>query len=470
MNAFDFIKKIETSFDVTTIKIKDTEVWPFLRIAYFFTYRDKHDFKIERKNELKHKKAIRIFKNVLYGVRNYFKKYDFFIFSNLAGRRLLNGKYVNRLSFVLKSELGTEKVLNIENPAHSVHYTINSTSTEKVVSSIFFRVLSYLPFFKKEIYIENEIILKDISKRHKLYVNYNLIVTKFVSYVLLFKFIFRIYKPKGIFVTQYYSLFHQAAIYTCNMLGINTIELQHGVINNQHIAYNVYSKMDNLYFPKYLFVFGNQVKSVFNEGNYFINKNNVIPVGYMYIDYINHKYIPPRNVTKLFDKLREKYKKIVVVSSQLTIEKELIIFLTKLASLDKDILYIFVPRDVNKNYSEYYFQSNIMIIKKLNIYQIIKESNFHATVYSTCALEAPALGIPNILINIKSMAKKYYLETLTNSEITRFVDNEEQFLNTVLTWKPKSKKEIMAGHNNFYEQNHKENLKKALRLIKMIER
>ena len=109
-----------------------------------------------------------------------------------------------------------------------------------------------------------------------------------------------------------------------------------------------------------------------------------------------------------------------------------------------------------------------MIVKNLNIYQIIKKSDFHTTVYSTCALEAPALGIPNILINIKGMAKNNYLETLTNSENTRFVDNEEQFLNTLLTWKPKNKKEIMDGHNNFYEQNHKKNLKKALRLIKMI--
>lgn len=469
MNAFDFIKKIETSYDVTTIKIKDLEVWPFLRFAYFFAYRDK-DFKIKRTNELKLKKAVRMFKNILYGISNYFKKNDYFIFSNLAGRRLLNGKYVNRLLFVLESELGTEKVLYIENPGKGAHYTINSVSTDKVVSSIFFQVLSYLPFFRKEVYIENEIILKDINKRHKLNVNYNAIVTKFVRYVLLFKYVFRIYKPKGIFVTQYYSLFHQAAIYSGNMLGINTIEFQHGVINHQHIAYNLYDKMNKALFPKYLFVFGNQVKSIFNESNYFINKNKVIPVGYMYIDYINQEYVPPPNVTNLFDKLRVKFKKIVAVSSQLTIEKELIIFLIKLAALDKDILYIFVPRNVNSNYSEYNFQHNIMIVKNLNIYQIIKESDYHATVYSTCALEAPALGIPNILININNMAKKYYKDILTNPETTKFVNNEEQFLKTLLSWKPKSKNEIMDGHNNFYEQNHKENLKKALRLVKMIER
>ena len=88
-----------------------------------------------------------------------------------------------------------------------------------------------------------------------------------------------------------------------------------------------------------------------------------------------------------------------------------------------------------------------------------------ATVYSTCALDAPALGVPNILINIDGLAKKYYVDILTNSDITRFVDTEEDFLTTVLTWNTKNMREIMDMHNNFYEQNHKESLKKALKLI-----
>jgi len=469
MNAFDFIKKIELSHNVSKIKANGIETWPYLRIAYYFAYRNKYVFKIERENELKRKKAIRILKNIFYGISNIFKKNEFLIFTNLAGRRLMNGKCVNRLSFSLESELGTENVLNIENPAQNIHININSILSDKVVSSFFFRLLSYLPFFRKKVYIENETILKDINKQYKLNVNYNEIVTNFFQYTLLLKYIFRLYKPKGVFITQYYSLLHQAAIYSCNVLGIKTIELQHGVINNQHIAYNVYYKTNKLLFPKYLFVFGKQVKSVFDERNYFIDKHNVMPIGYMYIDYIKNNYLPSMNVTKIFDNLRMKYKYLIAVSSQITIEKELIIFLKRLAALNKDILYIYVPRDINSDYSEYNFTKNIMIMKNLNIYQIIIESNFHATVYSTCALEAPALGIPNILININNLATKYYKEILTNPDTTTFVNNEVQFLKTLLSWKLKSKEEIIDGHNDFYEKNHMVSLKKALKIIKIIE-
>lgn len=465
LNAFDFIKEIETVYDVASLKIKHMEIWPFLRNAYYFAYRNKYDFYLDRKKGFDLVKISNVLKNVFYGFGNFFKKYDYIVFSNIGEKRLMNGKYVNKLVFFLISELGKEKVLLIENPAGRVHYDLKSVSTNNVVSSNFFLLLSYIPFLRKKYDVKNETILNDINVTYNLNVDFNVIISRFVFYVFLFKVIFRIYKPKRIFITQYYSLFHQAAIYSFNKLGIDTIEFQHGVINDQHPAYNVFKKLDKLFFPKYVFVFGDLIKSFFSKNNYFIDYDHVISVGNMYLDYINFDYVKSEETIELFNSYRKRYKKIVVVSTQLTIENKLIKFLKKLASLDESILYMFVPRDVNKNYVDNNFQSNIIIIKNLNVYQIIKESDFHATVFSTCALEAPALGVPNILINIDGLAKKYYVDILTNSDITRFVDTEEDFLTTVLTWNTKNMREIMDMHNNFYEQNHKESLKKALNLI-----
>lgn len=465
MNAADFIKKIETTYDVASLKTNDIEIWPFLRNAYYFAYRNKYDFDLNLKKGITLGKAARVLKNAFYGLSNYFKKYDYLIFSNIGEKRIMNGKYVNKLLFFLLSELGKEKVLFIENPAGSTHYNFSSVSTKNVVSSNFFLLLSYLPFFSKNFDIENEIILNDINNSYHLNINYNVIISRFLFYVILFKFLFMLYKPSKIFVTQYYSLFHQAAIYSFNKIGINTIEFQHGVINDQHPAYNVYSKLNRLFFPKYLFVFGDKVKSVFSNDNYFINKSNVMSVGNIYLDYINYEYDKTKEVEIFFNKLRARYKKIVAISSQLTIEHKLIRFLKRSASLDESVLYIFVPRDINKNYSEQNFPNNVIIIKNLNVYQIIKESDFHVTVYSTCALESPALGVPNIMINIDNMAKNYYSDVLVNEKITRFVNSEESFLNLILTWKPVSKTEIMNMHNDFYERNHKERLKKALKHV-----
>ena len=297
-------------------------------------------------------------------------------------------------------------------------------------------------------------------------INYRILISRFFCYAKWFNLFYKIYNLKIIFINCYYSLPHQAAIFSANKIGIKTVELQHGIINDKHPAYNVFIKIDKSFFPNYLLVFGDYIKNIFNKRNYFIKRENVLSVGNMYIDYINNKYKPSRETIQIFINFRIKYKKIVVISSQWTVEDILIDFLKKSASLSKDILYIFVPRDLSKDYSWTDFPENIIILENLNIYQMIKVADFHATVNSTCALEAPVLGVPNILININNQAKMYYSNILTNRDVTRFVNKENEFINLILNRQTKSKKQINNLHRGFYKQNHKESLKQALRIVK----
>jgi len=465
LSVIDFIKEIETSFNVGSLKVKNMEIWPFLRTSYYFTYRNKYIFNINNKKGTDIKKIINTFINVFYGIKNLFKKYDYIIFSNIGERRVMNNKYINKLVNNLISELGEDKVLLIEYPRNRIHYNINLIPYKNIISANLFRIFGHLSLLNKLIRIDNEYILKEINNIYKLKVDYKIITLRFFIYVTLLNFFYRLYKPKKIFVTTYYSLFHQAAIYSCNKRGLNSIEFQHGVINNQHPAYNVFTKLDNVFFPKYLFVFGDAVKYIFNSNNYFMELDRVFSVGNMYLDYIKYEYKITNKMLNKFSKFRRQYNKIIAVSSQKTIETKLIQFIKEVSLLDENILYIFIPRELNKDYSNEGFSSNIIIIKELNVYQIIKESDFHSTMYSTCALEAPVLGVPNILINIEGLAKKYYEEILTNSDTTKFVDTKKEYYNTVLTWNTKSKQEIMNLHNFFYEKNHKESLRRALKFI-----
>ena len=365
----------------------------------------------------------------------------------------------------LISELGVNRILYLENPAGKKHHRKKHSVTKHVISSNFFFFLSYLLSLTKFIEIKNKKILKEINYDYKLDIDYFSITKLFFSYVFILKLLNRIYKPKKIFLSQYYSLFHQAVIYAFNVSGVNTIEFQHGIINDQHIAYNVFKKFNDDFFPKYLLVFGDYVKSIFTEGNYFIKKDNVISIGNMYLDYINFNYISSNETQKRFKSLRLKHNKIIAVSSQMTIEDKLINFLKNVAKINESILYIFIPRNTGKDYLNYKFPNNIVVIKELNVYQIIRESDFHATVYSTCALEAPALGIPNILINLDDLAHQYFSDILTNRETTKFVDSEEAFLETIMTWSPVDKGEIMRMHRDFYKRDHKKRLKQALTLV-----
>jgi len=465
MGAIDFVKEVETKYDVESIKVKDMEVWPFLRIPYYVAYSNKYDFNIKQQKKTSLWTKTKRVKNVFYGFWNLFKKYDYLVFSCVFETRLMNGRYVNKLAEFLMSELGKKRVLLIENPEDGSHFKRSKLSTKNIISSDFFLVFRYLPLLKRRFIINNEVILKEINSKYDLNINYRMLISRFICYKNLFRLFFRAYKTRLVFISEYYNSMYQAAVYTAKKLDIKTIELQHGVINNKHPAYNVFVKLDKSFFPDYLFAFGDSVKNVFDEDNYFIKKDNVLPIGSMYIDYINDEYKASEETIKMFSNFRKKYKRIVAVPSQKTIENKLIDFLKKSASLSKNVLYIFVPRDVNKDYSNANFPENIILLKNLNVYQIIKEANFHATVYSTCSLEAPALGVPNILINIDGMARKYYSDLLMNRDVTRFVDTEEEFVDVILNWHTRIKKGIMDLHNGFYKQNHKESLKQALEII-----
>lgn len=464
MDAINFIKEVETKYNVKSIKVRGTELWPFLRTSYFFAYYNKYAFSTEQQVKSSLWVKIKRVKNIFYGFLNLFKKYDYLVFSSGPISRVkMNNKLYDKYCDGIYGYYNP-KILFIESWSKPAHYEKNQIATKRIISGDLLLFLSKL-FFTKDIYIENGKIIREIEEEFRIHLNYKKQVKSFLQCVKLLDFFLKIYKPQKIFLSCYYSIFHQALIYVAHKYNIKVVEIQHGIINKAHPAYNVFTNLDKSFFPDYLFVFGDYVKGVFDENNYFIKRDNILAVGSMYMDYINNEYEPLKETVQMFSDFRKKYKKIVAISSQWVVEDKLIDFLKKSVSLSKDILYIFVPRDVNKDYSSASFPDNIIILKDLNVYQIVKEVDIHSTLQSTCALEAPVLGVPNVLINIDNFAKKCYLNILTNQDVTRFVDTEEEFVNMILSWDTKTKEEIMSLHSNFYKKNYEKNLKQALQII-----
>ncbi len=454
-----FMREIETKYDVSSVTVNNIQVWPFLRTRYYNKYADKIYGNIT-KEEIFSK--IRRARHIFYGFKNIFRKYDYFIFSDRSRKRLKNNIYIDILADDLIKELGEDSTLLIEDSHNDIHINTKRMPYRNIISYNLIHLFAeqyYL--FNKKLLIYNENILEKINEKYTLNVDYRREILRFLNYVRYYKKIFNIYKPKSIFVSEYYSLPRQSAIYTANKMGIKTVELQHGIINNVHFAYNIFCKLDNTFFPNYLLSFGDYVENVFTKDNYFISKKNVFPVGNGYLEYI-------KNISKndtYFLAMRKEFKKIVAVPLQYTTQSKLIKFIKFAAIRDESILYILIPRDFKINYSNKGFPNNLVIIKKYNFHKVVKYADFHVTDISTCALEAPALGIPNILINIDKSAEKYYRDLLTNPDVTRFVDNEKEFIALILNWNTKSKEEIMNLHGNFYKPNHKKNIRNALKII-----
>lgn len=464
MDTIDIIKEIETTYDVSSIKVNGIQVWPFLRSIYFALI-ENENLNIQNKKKRRLFSSMKRVKNFFYGLNNLFKRVDYIAFSDTMELRSKDRLYINKLFNNLYDVLGKDNTIVIENPNYRPHYNINKLYMKNVMSLDFFNILCRVFSFNLIIKIENERILKDINLNYNMNIGYMRIIKKFFYYHKIFTTTLKIKNPKIIFISDYYNLPHQALIYTARKLGIKVVELQHGIINSEHTAYNVFTNLDKLFFPEYLLVFGNHYKQYFDKDNYFIDKKNVLAIGNMYIHYINNNYIPSEKTIEMFNHFRNKYDKIIAISSQILVEDELIDFLKKSASASEKFLYTFVPRYFDNDYSCYKFPPNIIILSNLDVYKTIKEADFHATVNSSCAVEAPALGAPNILINIKNESKRYYSKILTNPEVTKFVDTPEEFVNLIQNWVPKSKEEIKQLHEGFYAENHKESLKKALDII-----
>ena len=454
----EILKEIETKYDVSSITYNNIQLWPFLRIPYYHSLFDASNWR-----KIDFSKSERI-NNSLYGLGNLFRKYNFFVFTDTGEKRLVNKKYVDKIAETLISEIGRNNTLVIEQPIQGLHFNRQEILSKHIISLELFRflytiiaILSAKFTSNNRLTINNQSILDEINKKYSLNIDYKILIYRFFCYKKLFRNFLKIYNPDAIFINCYYRPEYQAAIYSAKELGIKTIELQHGLINEKHGAYNIFTELDKNYFPDYLLCFGEYFKKSFKNNN-FIGSEHIYSIGSGYIDYINNYYDID---FKLFEVVG-KYEKSVAVTSQYGLESKLINFIKQAAKMDRDILYIFIPRDLDRDYSKYKMPSNIVILKHLDFYKIIKFVDFHSTICSTCAFEAPAMGTPNILINIDNLANEYLSILLKDEEVTKITNSPNEFVNIILNWDMKNSNEIKKRHSGFFADNHREKLRMAL--------
>jgi hypothetical protein len=447
------IKKIEEKYSVEDIEVNGLKIWPHLRI-YIGSITS-----INTKKEAPLFFIKLFFSSFFYGFTNLFKSYDYIFYSNTIERRKINGIYVDKSFDYLMSIL--PKSLDIEIPLPK-HFKRKEIPTKNIVSKLFFYGLEtfYAKVFLHSLKIKNEQILIDLLTEFKIDINYKHYIKRFIAQYFSTIILAKIYKPKAVFVECYYT--NIGRIYAYNKLNISTIEIQHGVINNSHLAYNIYKKFDHKFFPNYLFSFGNNEKKIAKNENFYIKNENVYPIGSFYIDHINSANIVYNNLKKY----RISYKFIVCVTGQNHYSEPILInFLNKVGDLNNDILFVFVPRDASFQKKDYHLNTNIMVIPELNCYETISISDFHSTVYSTCALESASLGIPNILININGLSKINYAEILNNPLTCRIVDSPEEFIEVITTFKKIEKPKIKELNSNIIIPNYKNNIFKIINEI-----
>mgnify|MGYP006870480261 FL=1 len=468
-NVIEIIKDIERYYEVETITSFNIKIWPLLKLVLCsnLTYSGSKDEKIKRNLLSKLAKRASLIRPICYGINNFFsKKYEYILFTDTLEKRIVNGMYIDKVSQGLIDLLSNEQFLVIENPVNNFHYPIKTCKSEHISSLRLIQLSAILLYLlncgTRSLNITNEKLIKTILAEGKIALNYKALIKQFFGYVKIFETLFKRIKPKLIFINCYYSVPHMSAIYAAKRNKIKIVELQHGIINDKHWAYNYSKDFGTNFFPDYLFVFGEFFKKFFKDGNYFIEKDNVFSVGSYYIELINVE--KSSDLIRKVISLKAKYEKTIVVSSQVTVENELFDFMLRVARDDKVNLYIFRPRILNKHYIIDNVPGNfyLSIDEAEDIYRLLKVADIHATVYSTVCLEALAFGVPNIMVNLNNLARLYFGEILDETLYTIFVNNVSDFINAVRSWGITDRKAVMKKGEYFFDSNHGMKLGKAI--------
>ncbi len=447
MKNSELVEHIESNYDVKSIQYKKLNLWLEIRNRLFPL------INIGQESTLKVNTST--YKTVLlssfYGFFNWFKSYDCWIFSAKINRVKIDEKYHDRLYEYIGVKF--KKSLFIEVTTDE-HFKRREVASKNMVSKSALILVEKLVGAFINIRKINQSVIREIEKEFQIKFDANYSLKKMISQYKTMRFILRFKRPKVVFLSPAYTAYGYISAF--KEKGIKVIEVQHGVILKEHFGYyhhhnfNQESKLD------YLLTFGENEIKVF-EDNYYIDKAKVIPVGNYYLDHIQQNYKPNQKIEKLVQKFQKSF---VVSLQDIDQSHQFILALIECAKRNPNSLFILKPRmakatDLIHKYGGY---DNLVFEDKINIYQLILQTDFHITIYSTCAIEAPALGKPNILYNIDNLSKSIFENTLVDPVTTTYVNDFKTLNKLISEVEPKNKTEILKAHKAIIKSNYRQNI------------
>lgn len=416
LEAVEILQNIEDKYDVMSIKYKGVSVWPFLRIYLVDSMSKQSEQKVSASNI-----AVVIKSLFFYNPFEIFKKHKVWVFSGTITRKKIGSKYEHHVIGALTKVC--PDILLIENPeANCPHYKKKEIIEKHIVSNSWTLLTSrILELFLrlKRVMIENEELLISIIKNLGVSFNYKAYVMRLLAQKIATDLLLKLgHKPKTAFMICPYG--HMGYVWALHSHGIPVVELQHGVINEHHYAYNSKYYTD-VFQPDEICVYGENEYHFFSEIQQKYAKR-VTKTG-LYILERSEDFF----ACDIFQDYRGKYRFIVVAAGQTGYEKEFADFIDNVASNLLEVLFIYIPR---RPEGDLIFKSDNVLYKYgVNIYEYLKWCDVHCTISSTTCLEAHFFHKPNIFFSKNGTAKEYYGDLLGESNGTFYAENIQAFIN-----------------------------------------
>ncbi len=411
-------------------------------------------------------------KDILYVIKNltisnpllFIKKSKILIFTSNR-RTLIDGKYYETWTDEIADSFGKD-CLTVESLDVTSHrrplYTKNIKEIDVV--DIFPLLVSFINKLscKKTL---KKLVSEKVDKIERSLIEYigispnkeyleTLILTRFFWYhskKRILKKIIKKVNPNIIIEVVGYETNNMIVNELGKQLSIPTIELQHGIIGMQHIAYNYLCRKTFKPLPDYIFFYSNYWK---NTCRFPIKKTHQLAVGFPFFENQLKKYPP---VISKDNRLR------IIVLSQPVFKYEIVTFIDRLLCLFEEgkirfsLTYKLHPAEYNQPIEDWKKITSHKNVKLINdssdaLYKLFSENDILIGVTSTAIFEGLAYGLNTFVLNIGN-ANERMIDLIENKYVT-FCNTPEEVVNSEMLWTqtPPLKR------NEFFEPNSMKNI------------
>lgn len=474
MREIDHLIQIESKYHLPEINLNGFSCWIYFRhnIMWELMKKKNHYGEAHKQSEVsrlkKTKLRLKMIGNALFHRNVSLMDVDALILNH--ERRVWNGHcYECIYTDILTDKLG--KTVTLERPYHQQHFLPAPTPNLIYTDWIEVRASMILALHKYILKKEYQQVMRAVKDKIQVacdemasYLQVSYDVESFAAMITDGYFIHRVkkgcldcilkkYNPKVIIEVVSYNMDCMIMNELAFSKGIPTIELQHGIADREHLAYNYEQGVSIRQFPQYFFAFS---EFWCNEARFPIRMQNRKIVGFPHLEIRAEKF---RNFTK--DK-----KKIILFISQGPIGEELSeIAVTLNGLIDQEsykIIYKLHPGEYEGWYERYMklAESEIEVIdnNKVDLYQLFATSNCQVGGYgSTATLEGMYFDLPTYVY--EKRASEWLLSLCAQKMAWRFQCAEE-------LWE--LIKQVESGANvsqRFWQSHALENMTKEIRKL-----
>jgi hypothetical protein len=258
-------------------------------------------------------------------------------------------------------------------------------------------------------------IIELINKEFSVDLDYSKVGGKLRSLIVNYRLMYPYYErlinrinPKLIIEVVSYGLSRFIINDIAHKKRIKTVELQHGTMGENHIAYNFKNSIELTTFPDYIFVFGQFWK---DNTRLPISKENIKVTGWPYFENKINDY-------KMKTKKINKIKKTILFISQGTIGQELSQIAVDISTIldinEYRIIYKLHPGEYCRWKLDYpwLIDSNLEVIdhSQNDMHYYFAQSDIQVGVYSTALFEGLAYELETIIVKLygyEAMASLY---------------------------------------------------------------